>query len=616
MTLDRAAPPHDGLGLFTCADTVGQSQFNAWGSWQRIPGASVSLFGNAPRLGEHAKRFGFRSLPAIQRDEFGRPLLSAIFERMHDLSAEPVLGYINADIILLPGLAAAIAAVRARFGEFLLIARRWNVDSVPALDFEPGWDEKLRRHVMRHGELFTPFGIDVFVFSRGLLREIPPFALGGDYWDNYLVMRTRRRGCPVIDATGQVMLVHQNHALGRYRSAAERRRGPEGLRALALAGDSHAMLGQTADATHVVAHGELRRAGTVQVTAVIPHRGEPRPLCHCLRSLEYQSYPQSYLDMIVVNNDPHAPLRYLAADFPSTRVVTEVRAGPAAARNKGISCASAEVVALFDSDVVPAVDCLERAMRMMEERPGARVVACRVAPHFSAGRVSYFRRAVEWFDAVTHYSRKEWRTEAGACIPGAWIVRREVFAEHGYFSELCPEAAFEEWARRLAAADVRVLFCRDAYVWRETVKTAAELKRRKERDARGDCILRSLERDEAYGVGDLFRDAWRELRGQLRSVWTNEKIPPRDRAGVLLVAVRSCVWTLRARLQYRNQALRLVRQRRQALERLARADDRVGTRRAGSPFRRLGIRGASRRNSNDGNPSQDALRRSPATRSQ
>ena len=607
MTLDPSTTPPDGLGLFTCADTVGQSQFNAWGSWARIPGASVSVFGGAPGLDEHARRFGSRAVPAIRRDEFGRPLLSAIFEHMHDQSTQPVLGYINSDIIVLPGLAACIASARARFDAFLIIARRWNLDSVPDLDFAPGWDETLRKQVTREGELFTPFGIDLFVFSRGLLREIPPFALGSDYWDNYLVMRTRRGGHPVIDATGQVMLVHQNHALGKYRSAAERRRGPEGLRALALAGDSHARLGQTADATHVVLHGELRRVDTAHVTAVIPHRGEPRGLCRCLRSLEYQSYPQSYLDAIVVNNDPEAPLRYLEADFPALRVVTEVRAGPAAARNKGISCAGAEVVALFDSDVVPAVDCLERAMRMMKERPAAQVVACRVAPHFASGRAGYVARAVEWYDAATHYSRDGWRTAAGACIAGAWIVRKEVFAKHGYFSELCPEIASEEWAGRLIAAGVEVAFCREACAWHETARSLAELRRRKERDARGDCIRESLGSDEAYGVGAAFREAWRELRREVPSLWANVRIPPRYRAVVILLSILSCVWTLRARLRDRKQALRVVRHRRQAMERTARADAPAAARGARPPLRWPGIRSAARRTSR-----QDAMRRSPA----
>src|SRR5665811_1939001 len=79
-------------------------------------------------VGEHASRLALRSIDTVKRDEFKRPLLNWIFERMHDESTAHVLGYINSDIILLPGLAASIAAVRAQFDEFLVVTRRWNVD--------------------------------------------------------------------------------------------------------------------------------------------------------------------------------------------------------------------------------------------------------------------------------------------------------------------------------------------------------------------------------------------------------------------------------------------------------------------------------------------------------
>ncbi len=606
MTLDRVTARN--LGLFTCADAIGQRQFNAWGSWKGIPDCSVSVFGNAPGVGDHAKRFGFRSIPIVKRDEFGRPLLNWIFERMHDESTESVLGFVNSDIVLLPGLAASIAAVRAQFDAYLIVARRWNVECLPAIDFRSGWDEKLRNLVALEGELFTPYGIDLFVFSRGLLREVPPFALGSDYWDNYLVMRTRRRGYPVIDVTQQLMLVHQNHSLGKYRSEDERRRGPEGLRAFALAGDSNAMLGRTTDATHVVENGEVRRADTAHVTVVLPHRGDTRRLCRWLRALEYQTYPQSFLNAVVVNTDPDAPLRYLEADFPAVRVVTEVRSGPAAARNKGISCANAEVVALFDSDITPAAHCLERAMRTMKDQPECQVLVCRIVPQFAPGKMGYVGRSVEWFDAATHYKQEDWHTYADAFVAGALIVRKEVFAQCGYFCGFAPEAASDnrEWAGRVIAAGVTVTFCRDAVVRHGTVRSIAELRRKKQRSARGDCILKSLERGDAYGVADVFRDEWRELRGRVWNVWNNKRIPSRYRASVLLVAFWSCVWTLSAKLQYRNEAQRVVRRRRQAMDRTFQPGADAGRRRAALPHRWLRALITSRRISN-----RSPTRRSP-----
>lgn len=584
------------LSLFTCTDTIGQSQFNAWGSWQRIPACAVSVFAKTQGIADHATRFGFTPLRPVGRDEFGRPLLSAIFERMHAESDASVLAYVNSDIILLPGLAASLAAVRERFDTFLMIARRWNIDSLPALDFALGWDEKLRNMVTREGELFTPYGIDLFVFSRGVLSDVPPFALGSDYWDNYLVMRTRRQGIPVIDVTAQVMLVHQNHSLGKYRSAAARRRGPEGLRALALAGDSHAMLGGVTDATHVIDGGAVITTDTANVTVVVPHRGDPRRLCRCLRSFEYQTYPQSFLNIIVVNTDPEAPLRYLEAEFSALRVVSSPWSGPAVARNKGVSCANSEVVALFDSNSVAAPECLDRAMQMMAQQPETQIVVCAVYPVISSSQQGYMRQAVEWFDAIAHYRPADGRTEDVAFDTRAVIAKKEVFAQHGYFFEFRPEAASgsREWARRVIAAGAKVAFCRDARVRHDTVKSIAEMKRKQQRLARGECILKSLESGDVYGAAEIFRDEWVALRRRTEMIWTSTKIPPGQRPGVLFVALRALVWAARAKWHYRHEALRLAR-RRKAFERDVPAGTADRARRSAPPFRWLAARSTARR---------------------
>ena len=546
------------LGLFTCADTIGQQQLDAWGSWRTMPGCAVSVFGDVPLVADHANRFGFRSIPAVERDEFGRPSLAWIFARMHDESAESVLGYVNSDIILLPGLVEGIAAVRSRFDSYLIVARRWNVERLSGIDFDAGWDKRVRQEVARKGELSTPYGIDLFVFSRGLLEDVPAFALGSDYWDNYLVMRARRQGVPVVDVTRQVMLVHQDHSLGTYRSRAERRRGPEGLRAFALAGDSHALLGQTGDATHVVDRGLLTRAETVRVTAVIPHAGDPRRLCRCLRALEYQTYPQSFLTAIVVNRDPEAPLRYLEADFPSVRVLVEPWSEPATARNKGISSATGDVVALFDSDVDPAAECLGRAMRVLKDCPECDVVVCRVVvPAPSAGS-SYVERVVGWCDAVPPSTPST----------GAWVVRKSVFGRSGYFSRLMPgESDLREWLGRAIGDGVKVARCHDAVVRRETVRRLADLKHKRQGVARNDCIVESLKRNRECGAFGILRGEWREVCRRSSLLWHNPRLSWPDRAGALLLTAWSSVWTVRAKVAFRHDAWRLARRRRREIYR-------------------------------------------------
>jgi len=61
---------------------------------------------------------------------------------------------------------------------FLLVGHRWNFDVKEVLEFKPDWEEKLRSQVKECATLAGVTSIDFFVFPRGLLGEIPPFAIG------------------------------------------------------------------------------------------------------------------------------------------------------------------------------------------------------------------------------------------------------------------------------------------------------------------------------------------------------------------------------------------------------------------------------------------------------
>ncbi|HYT73896.1 MAG TPA: glycosyltransferase family 2 protein [Vicinamibacterales bacterium] len=552
-----------GLALFSCADSAGRAQFNAWRSWTFIPRCTVAVFGDAPDVVAGVARLGLKTINPVERNERGRPRLDYIFETMHQRTNEDVLGYVNSDITILPGLAETITTVRSELEEFLIVARRWNVDDLPNIDFSPGWDDVTREFVLQHGELCSPYAIDLFVFSRGVCRDLPPFALGNDAWDNHLVMRARRRGIPVVDVTEQVMLVHQNHSLGQYASQDARLRSPDSLRNFVWMGGSYALLGRTSDATHRVTDGRLQFAETTAVTVVLPHRGDERVLCRCLRAIEHQSYPRSYIDVIAVNNDPCAALRYLEADFPLLRVVNEYRPGPASARNTGISLAKGEIVALFDSDTVPDARCIEQAVRVLLDRPECEIVLCKIAPAFARGRVGYLRRAVEWFDAVSHYNSEQWLKHAGGFATGALVVRKSVFEQHGYFDETFQEASYEdwEWATRVLSAGVNAEFCATAVVSHQAAGTVSELRRKKQRYSRGSCLFRAIELRGGYGVSAIVRDEWKELVGRLRAACRHPRIPGHYRPGVVLVAVFCFVWMLLEKLRYRHKAARRARRR-------------------------------------------------------
>lgn len=290
------------LTLFTCPKAfqghVGRIQQQAIRSWQRL-GAEVEvlLVGDDPGVGEFARSLGVRHVPAVERTPAGVPLVSSVFERGAQYASNQTLMYVNADIMLFPGLLEAVRECM-RFKRWLMVGRRWNLDwegeseesvqcsvvsgqrgeegerreysvfSVqmseargreeiqqlktcnqrstnnppPATNNEQptttppcsAWLEDLKRRAVKG----TDAALDYFAFPKGLWGSLPPFALGRFSWDNWLPWEARRRKACLIDASERVFAVHLNHGYSPTGQATEQsaRETPESIDNQGLAG--------------------------------------------------------------------------------------------------------------------------------------------------------------------------------------------------------------------------------------------------------------------------------------------------------------------------------------------------------------------------------------------
>ncbi len=189
-------------------------QRNAIRSWTLLPDVEVILLGDEPGLAEAARELGVRHLAEVARNAYGTPLISSMFALAREHSESPLLGIVNADIVLLPDFVEAARRVAARRERFVLVGRRWDLDVHEALDFSPGWQTRLRARLYREGRLHKPAGSDYFVFPRACYTEVPDFAIGRAGWDNWMIYKARREGWEVVDATRDVVIVHQNHDYG------------------------------------------------------------------------------------------------------------------------------------------------------------------------------------------------------------------------------------------------------------------------------------------------------------------------------------------------------------------------------------------------------------------
>jgi len=133
-----------------------------------------------------------------------------------------VLCYVNADIILGNDILWALGAVRGR--RFVMVAKRRRIDVDRKLCFDKTNNPDAMAELIGAADDFGPANaIDMIVFTRcAALTEMPEFAVGRPAWDNWFIMNAVKHRIPVVDATGMVTVLHQNHG---YEHVAESQDG-------------------------------------------------------------------------------------------------------------------------------------------------------------------------------------------------------------------------------------------------------------------------------------------------------------------------------------------------------------------------------------------------------
>lgn len=186
-------------------------QRNALLSWKKLkPAGEIILFDDEPGAKEVARELGIIHIPEVKKNEYGTPLINDIFEKAQKIAKNKILAYVNADIILTQDFLEAISQINLE--KFLMVGRRYDIDIKERINFQnPNWEEEIKEKAKKEGILHGPAAIDYFVFPKGILKEIPFFALGRTAWDNWLLYNAWISDIPLIDATQVIKIIHQNH---------------------------------------------------------------------------------------------------------------------------------------------------------------------------------------------------------------------------------------------------------------------------------------------------------------------------------------------------------------------------------------------------------------------
>lgn len=212
-------------------------QENAIRSWQRlVPGAEIILFGDDPGVADAARRLGVRHVPEVAKNEYGTPLLHDVFNQADRLATHDILCFVNGDIVFLNDFSRQLDLIG--HSKFLVVGQRFDMAVVGPIDFtNPAWNKELYERLVSTGSFLT-MGMDYFLYRRGLYAGMPDFAIGRGSWDSWLVWSALDQGVPVIDATRQILALHQNHDYAHLKASPEGAywKGVEGKRNLILSG--------------------------------------------------------------------------------------------------------------------------------------------------------------------------------------------------------------------------------------------------------------------------------------------------------------------------------------------------------------------------------------------
>jgi len=227
---------------------IGVIQRNAIMSWLHlVPECEIILFGDEPGIQEIAQEFGIVHVPEIRKTRYGTPFLDDVFFQAQQIAHHDLVCYSNADIIFFNNIIDAVKKIP--FKEYLMGGERWDVDITNPLDTShENWSEDFFLYAQEHHTLLDFMGMDYFIFPRGMLLNILPFTVGRRGWDNWLIFHVRSKTIPVIDATPEVHVVHQNHT---YTHIPERKGtrwdGPESSDNLKLIQNRQIYLWELAD---------------------------------------------------------------------------------------------------------------------------------------------------------------------------------------------------------------------------------------------------------------------------------------------------------------------------------------------------------------------------------
>lgn len=185
-------------------------QENAIASWTKLKTrCEIILIGDEEGVFEIAQKYHLKYIPNVKISNRGTPLVSDLFYQAQKNARFPVVAYVNSDIILLDNFMEAIQKINLK--SYMIIGQRWELEVNRKINFNKNWQKRLIKELRKRRKIKSNKAVDYFIFPKDLNFNIPPFIIGRYVWDNWFLYQAKKLKIPLIDATGIITAIHQNH---------------------------------------------------------------------------------------------------------------------------------------------------------------------------------------------------------------------------------------------------------------------------------------------------------------------------------------------------------------------------------------------------------------------
>ncbi len=241
--------------------------------------------------------------------------------------------------------------------------------------------------------------------------------------------------------------------------------------------------------------------GTPLVSVIVPVRNAEDSVRLLLDSLAQLDYPQSRLEVILVDNGSTDGTRAVISEYPVVLLEEATIRSSYAARNRAVARARGDILAFTDSDCIVTPGWIREGVRVLTEQ-GVDLVG---------GRVEFFLSspyaAAEIFDAASHMSSETLVTGGQGATTANLFVPTAAAQSIGPFPNSVRSGGDMIWTRAALRKGFRLAYATDAVV-RHPARNFRELLRKAFRVGTG---APRIERSDNGSQADL-------LKGAIRSV--------------------------------------------------------------------------------------------------